>query len=84
MLRHSLFLVVIASNPFEFLLRVWWTSSTISRFFLILAMTTLGVKTNSSKNRQAGLKPFYLAAILVVKLVADGCMMPNFLATLLI
>ncbi len=44
----------------------------IDTFLLTMAMTALGAETNIDKFKQAGAKPFYLAAIIYIWLVAGG------------
>jgi uncharacterized membrane protein YadS len=44
----------------------------ISTFMLTMAMTALGADTGLNKFRQAGAKPFVLAALLYIWLVGGG------------
>ena len=48
-------------------------------FLLTMAMTALGTETSIDKFRQAGAKPFVLAAILYVWLLVGGYAITKFL-----
>lgn len=53
-----------------------------STFFLTMAMTALGVETSLDKFKQAGAKPFVLAFILFLWLIAGGWLMAKYLVPL--
>lgn len=55
----------------------------ISTFMLTMAMTALGADTSFDKFKQAGAKPFVLAAILFVWLVVGGYLLARFLVPIL-
>ena len=68
-----LFLVVIAFNSFDLLpSSVVQFINVFDTFLLTMAMTALGAETTFDKFKQAGLKPFLLAAILFLWLTVDG------------
>ncbi|MCF0206888.1 MAG: YeiH family putative sulfate export transporter [Bacteroidales bacterium] len=74
-----LFLVVIVINSFVNIPEnVTSILNTTSTFCLTMAMTALGVETSFDKFRQAGAKPFILAAILFVWLLVAGWAMAKF------
>lgn len=50
----------------------------VDTFMLTMAMTALGAETNINKFRQAGAKPFLLAGMLYVWLVAGGYFLTKF------
>lgn len=50
----------------------------VDTFMLTMAMTALGTETNINKFRQAGAKPFLLAGMLYVWLVAGGYFLTKF------
>ena len=52
-------------------------------FLLTMAMTALGTETNFDKFRQAGAKPFVLAGLLYVWLVAGGYFLTKYLVGVL-
>ena len=52
-------------------------------FMLTMAMTALGTDTSIDKFRQAGAKPFLLAALLFVWLLVGGYLMAKHLVPLL-
>ena len=52
-------------------------------FLLTMAMTALGAETSIDKFRQAGAKPFLLAAILFVWLIGGGYLLARYLGPLL-
>ena len=52
-------------------------------FLLTMAMTALGAETNFAKFRQAGVKPFLLAAVLFAWLMGGGWLMSRYLVPLL-
>lgn len=78
------FLLVIAFNSLSLLpISVVDSLNTIDTFLLTMAMTALGVETNADKFRQAGFKPFILAAVLYVWLVVGGYMLCSYLLPIL-
>ena len=79
-----LFLVVIGFNSFDLLpASVVSFINTFDTFLLTMAMTALGAETSIEKFRKAGFKPFLLAAILFVWLMAGGYLMAKYLVPLL-
>ena len=50
---------------------------------LTMAMTALGCDTSMAKFRQAGARPFVLAALLYVWLVAGGYLLTRFIVPVL-
>lgn len=56
---------------------------TLDTFLLTMAMTALGADTTIEKFRQAGSKPFLLALLLFVWLVAGGYLLARFLVPVL-
>lgn len=52
-------------------------------FLLTMAMTALGAETSIDKFRQAGAKPFILAAILFIWLMGGGYLLARYLGPLL-
>ena len=52
-------------------------------FLLTMAMTALGTETSIDKFRQAGVKPFVLAGLLYVWLVAGGYFVTKYLVGIL-
>lgn len=84
-----LFLVAIGFNS---LLKMWVPETTLTpilagiekfdTFLLTMAMTALGAETSFDKFRQAGAKPFLLAALLYVWLIAGGYLMAKYLVPL--
>lgn len=52
-------------------------------FLLTMAMTALGAETSIDKFRQAGAKPFILAAILFIWLMGGGYLIARYLGPLL-
>lgn len=68
-----LFLVVIAFNSFDLLPEsVVSFINTFDTFLLTMAMTALGAETSIEKFKKAGAKPFVLALVLQLWLVAGG------------
>lgn len=76
-----LFVLVIVVNsllqgmtfiPQEGLARLTQAINSFDTFLLTMAMTALGAETTFDKFRQAGLKPFLLAAVLFVWLTVGG------------
>lgn len=53
--------------------------NTFDTFLLTMAMTALGTDTGFDKFKKAGVKPFYLAAILYVWLVCGGYLIAKYL-----
>lgn len=79
-----LFLVVIVFNSLVTLPQEAISLlNTASTFFLTMAMTALGVETSFDKFRQAGAKPFVLAFILFVWLIAGGWLMTSYFVPML-
>lgn len=75
-----MFLVVIAFNSFSLLpASAVDFINTFDTFLLTMAMTALGAETSIAKFRKAGFKPFLLAAIIYVWLMAGGYMIADFL-----
>lgn len=78
------FLAVIGFNSFDLLPDpVVGAIDYADTFLLTMAMTALGAETNFAKFRQAGFKPFLLAALLYVWLFFGGYLMAAYLAPLL-
>ena len=68
-----LFLVVIAFNSFDLLpSSVVQFINVFDTFLLTMAMTALGAETSIEKFKKAGAKPFVLALVLQLWLVAGG------------
>lgn len=68
-----LFLVVIAFNSLDLLpVSVVDFINTFDTFFLTMAMTALGAETSIEKFKKAGAKPFVLALVLQIWLIAGG------------
>lgn len=77
------FLAVIGFNSLSLLPRgVVDAVNYADNFLLTMAMTALGAETNFDKFRQAGAKPFLLAALLYLWLFAGGYLMAKYLAPL--
>lgn len=80
-----LFLVVIGFNSFNLLpVSVVNFINTFDTFLLTMAMTALGAETSIDKFRKAGAKPFVLALILFVWLIAGGYFLTKYLVPLLV
>lgn len=78
-----LFLVVIGFNSFNLLPDDLVASiNTFDTFLLTMAMTALGAETSIEKFKKAGFKPFLLASILFVWLMAAGYLMAKYLVPL--
>ena len=78
------FIVVIGFNSFELLpAKVVDGINGFDTFLLTMAMTALGAETDFAKFRQAGAKPFILAAILFVWLLGGGWLISKYLVPLL-
>ena len=54
--------------------------NSFDNFLLTMAMTALGAETSFDKFRQAGAKPFYLAAVLFAWLIGGGYLLCKYLA----
>ena len=68
-----LFLVVIAFNSLDLLpVSVVDFINTFDTFLLTMAMTALGAETSIEKFKKAGAKPFVLALVLQIWLIAGG------------
>lgn len=86
-----IFLLMICVNSFlhaYFGGQEWLTASLkaiefVSTFMLTMAMTALGCDTSMAKFRQAGARPFVLAALLYVWLVAGGYLLTRFIVPVL-
>lgn len=79
------FLLVIGFNSLALLPEsVTGFINTLDTFLLTMAMTALGAETSIDKFRKAGFKPFLLAAILFVWLIAGGYWMARFLVPALL
>lgn len=55
----------------------------IDTFMLTMAMTALGTDTSIDKFKQAGAKPFVLAGLLYIWLLARGCYLTKFIVQIL-
>ena len=84
-----LFLLMIGVNslmkaylPSDFMEPFAKTMNIISTFLLTMAMTALGADTSFKKFKQAGAKPFALAALLWLWLIVGGYLMARFLVPL--
>ena len=81
------FLIIIGVNSllnWYFATEEWYLAmkqviQVVSTFLLTMAMTALGADTSFDKFKQAGAKPFLLAAILYVWLVAGGYLLARFI-----
>jgi len=79
-----LFLVVIGFNSFGLMpLAFVDFINTLDTFLLTMAMTALGAETSIDKFRKAGAKPFILAMILFVWLIAGGYCLTKYLVPVL-
>lgn len=68
-----LFIVVAGFNSLHLLPQVAVNDiNAVDTFLLTMAMTALGMETNTSKFKNVGMKPIYLAAILFVWLIFGG------------
>lgn len=74
--------VMVAYLPQAFMAPFCKVMNVVSTFLLTMAMTALGADTSFKKFKQAGAKPFALAAILWVWLIAGGYLMARFLVPL--
>ncbi len=78
------FIAVIGFNSFNLLPEgVVGFINNLDTFLLTMAMTALGAETSIAKFKQAGAKPFLLAAILFVWLMGGGWLMAKFLVPVL-
>lgn len=75
--------LMIAYLPQSFMIPFNSTMNVISTFLLTMAMTALGADTSFRKFKQAGAKPFALAAVLWVWLIVAGYLMARYLVPLL-
>ena len=72
------FLAVIGFNSFDLLPHAVVDGiNQVDTFMLTMAMTALGTETSIEKFKKAGAKPFVLAAILYVWLLAGGYLLAN-------
>lgn len=80
-----LFLVVIGFNSLN-LLPEWLVAfiNEADTFLLTMAMTALGMDTSFDKFKKAGLKPFLLAFVLFVWLMAAGYLLVKYLVPVLV
>ena len=75
------FLAVIGFNSFDWLpVPVVDGINSLDTIMLTMAMTALGAETNFEKFKQAGAKPFLLAAILYIWLLGGGYLLVKWLA----
>lgn len=75
------FLAIIGFNSFDWLpVPVVDRINSLDTFMLTMAMTALGAETNFEKFKQAGAKPFLLAAILYIWLLGGGYLLVKWLA----
>ena len=75
------FLAVIGFNSFDWLpVPVVDGINSLDTFMLTMAMTALGAETNFEKFKQAGAKPFLLAAILYIWRLGGGYLLVKWLA----
>ena len=75
------FLAVIGFTSFDWLpVPVVDGINSLDTFMLTMAMTALGAETNFEKFKQAGAKPFLLAAILYIWLLGGGYLLVKWLA----
>lgn len=78
------FILVIGFNSFGLLPQeVVNFINSFDTFLLTMAMTALGAETSIAKFRQAGAKPFLLAAILFIWLMGGGWLMAKYLVPVL-
>ena len=78
------FLVVIGFNSFGLLPRgLVDFINVFDTFLLTMAMTALGAETSIDKFKKAGFKPFLLAFILFIWLVAGGYFMAKYLVPMI-
>lgn len=77
------FLAVIGFNSFDLLPQAVVAGiNDFDTFLLTMAMTALGTETNFQKFKQAGAKPFLLAALLYVWLLVGGYFLVKYLVPL--
>ena len=74
--------LMVAYLPTSFMAPFSKTMNIISTFLLTMAMTALGADTSFKKFKQAGAKPFALAALLWLWLIVGGYLMARFLVPL--
>ena len=74
--------LMVAYLPASFMAPFAKTMNIISTFLLTMAMTALGADTSFKKFKQAGAKPFALAALLWLWLIIGGYLMARFLVPL--
>ena len=78
------FIAVIGFNSLNLLpLPVVAFINGFDTFLLTMAMTALGAETSIEKFRQAGARPFLLAALLFIWLMGGGYLLAKFLGPLL-
>ena len=74
------FILVSAFNSFNLLpVPLVGAINTVDTFLLTMAMTALGMETNTAKFRQAGIRPFILALVLFVWLTVGGYFITSFI-----
>lgn len=86
-----IFLLMICVNSFlhayfdgqQWLVLALKVIEVVSTFMLTMAMTALGCDTSIAKFRQAGARPFVLAAMLYVWLVAGGYLLVRYIVPVL-
>ena len=79
------FLVVIGFNSFNLLpVKVVDLINYIDTFLLTMAMVALGAETSIDKFKKAGAKPFILAFLLYIWLIAGGWALSKYLAPLVL
>ena len=75
------FLAVIGFNSFDLLPQSLTAFiNNVDTFLLTMAMTALGAETRIDKFRKAGAKPFVLASILYIWLIAGGYFLVKYMA----
>lgn len=75
------FLAVIGFNSFDLLPQSLTAFiNNVDTFLLTMAMTALGAETSIDKFRKAGAKPFVLASILYIWLIAGGYFLVKYMA----
>ena len=80
---RSLFLAVIGFNSLDLLPHAVVDGiNQVDTFMLTMAMTALGTETSIEKFKKAGAKPFVLAAILYVWLLAGGYLLAKYVPQL--
>lgn len=79
------FLAVICFNSFDLLPESLLSFiNGLDTFLLTMAMTALGAETSMDKFKKAGVKPFVLASLLYVWLIAGGYFLVKYLSPVLV